>query len=482
MKYLDLVRDVSQYNMFKKDVIKVVSLGLLSSLLLVGCGEAKKTADTQSAKTEIVKLDSISTNDFKNHIGDKNYIYVDTRNDSYYNGFREDGEKNGGHIKGAIQYTADWIGKVNKDKLAKFVEDKGIEKDKKIVVYDSNPENVSKVGSMLKKLGYNVFAYDKFGEYANESDAKLEKFKRYDQLLNPKIVKDLIDGKNPETLKNKDYMIFEVSWGPLDKAKDYKDGHIKGSYHFNTDWIENGPDWNISKPDVVKKNLEAAGIDKNKTVILYSNDQSAPFRVMFALKWAGVKDVRVLNGGLYAWKEAGYDLETKVNEPKKVADFGVKIPANPSIDIATPKEAYNMMKKDGLKLISIRSWKEHEGKTSGYDYIPKAGEPKGAVWGFAGSDAGHMQDYYDPDHTLRNPLEMVKLWKEQGIKEHDKGAFYCGTGWRAAVPWEMTQMLGLDSFVVYDGGWNMWQMDNSLPEQKSLSNDVKEPNSKNDWE
>lgn len=59
--------------------------------------------------------------------------------------------------------------------------------------------------------------------------------------------------------------------------------------------------------------------------------------------------------------------------------------------------------KEGIKLVSIRSWDEYTGKTSGYDYIDKKGEPKGAVYGFSGTDAANMDDYYDPDGTLRNP-------------------------------------------------------------------------------
>ena len=464
----------------RKKIFVTLSLMVLTGVMLSGCGDKKSDkADNKGQKQ--VELSEISTDDVKKHLNDGEYIFVDTRNDSYYNGYKEDGQPRGGHIEGAIQYTADWIGKVNEKKLPKFVEDKGIKKDKKIVVYDSNPENVEKVGDMLKGLGYDVYAYGKFGEYVKDESNKLVSFPKYETLVNPLWVNELIEGKDPEGLKNKDYMIFEVSWGPQDKSKDYNDGHIKGAYHFNTDWIENGPDWNLSKPEVMQKNLENAGITKDKTIVLYSNDASAALRVLYALKWAGVEDVRVLNGGLNAWKDAGYKTETKVNTPKKVDSFGIKIPANPQIDISTPQEAEQKMKKDNYKLISIRSWDEYTGKVSGYDYIPRKGEPKGAIWGFAGSDAASMQDYYDPDGTLRNPLELAKLWSKQGITEKDHGAFYCGTGWRAAIPWEMTQMMGWNGFVVFDGGWNMWQMDKNLPVQEGAPNNMKKPDNLNDY-
>lgn len=45
----------------------------------------------------------------------------------------------------------------------------------------------------------------------------------------------------------------------------------------------------------------------------------------------------------------------------------------------------------------------------------------------------------------------------------------------------MTQMMGWDNFVLYDGGWNMWQMDEELPVQLGAPNNMKKPDSKNDF-
>lgn len=75
------------------------------------------------------------------------------------------------------------------------------------------------------------------------------------------------------------------------------------------------------------------------------------------------------------------------------------------------------------------------------------------------------------------PKEIFALWEKQGIKPNDSLAFYCGTGWRAGIPWFMTQMAGWKNAVVYDGGWNAWQMDSSLP-TKAQSTETK-PNAKN---
>lgn len=58
--------------------------------------------------------------------------------------------------------------------------------------------------------------------------------------------------EKPETLDNDKVMLFEVSWGDLEHAKAYTQ-HIVGAYHFNTDWVENDPVWNLSAPDVIEK-------------------------------------------------------------------------------------------------------------------------------------------------------------------------------------------------------------------------------------
>ncbi|MDG6235794.1 rhodanese-like domain-containing protein [Glaesserella parasuis] len=235
---------------------------------------------------------------------------------------------------------------------------------------------------------------------------------------------------------------------------------------------------NLSEPKVIEQNLLNAGINKNKTIILYSDNQLAAYRIFWALKWAGVEDVRVLNGNFATWTKAGFPAETTVNTPTPVSEFGAVIPVNPQINISMPADAM-ARQQQGLKLISNRAWDEYTGKISGYDYILGKGEPQGAIWGFAGSDSSNMVDYYDLDGTLRNPNEIFALWKGQNINQGDQLAFYCGTGWRAGISWFMTQLAGWKDTYVYDGGWNVWQMDSTFPVQKGAPNEMVKPDSKN---
>lgn len=438
---------------------------MLLTILLTGCDQT------------VVK--KISTDDLVKNLDNPDYVIIDTRPDSLYFGFKDNQATRGGHIKGAMQFTTGWLDFIESNKFDGFVNKRGITKDKTLIFYDTNKDDLERVTAEFAAKGYNVRAYSDYINYAN-SDYPLDKFPNYWMSVSPDWLNAALKGEKPESYtSDKKPLVFEVSWGEIEDSKSY-DTHIKGAYHFNTDWIENGPLWNLSSPEVIKANLLKNGISKDTPVVVYSVNQMAALRVLWALKWAGVEDVRYLNGGLNVWADAELPVETTVNIPTPIEDFGTTIPANPQINISMPEEAL-AKQAAGLKLISNRSWDEYTGKVSGYDYIPLAGEPEGAIWGFAGKDASDMSDYYDPDGTLRNPNEIFALWKSQGIEPTDAVAFYCGTGWRASVSWFMTQLAGWEQSQIYDGGWNAWQMDAKFPVQHGAPGNMSQLDAHNDF-
>lgn len=444
---------------------KTILLTLLALIMIFSCGGKNTVGE--------IKIDEVLKN-----LDNPKYVFVDNRDDSFYNGFKDKDAKRGGHIKGAVQFNCDIFDYIEEDKFESYVGGKGITKDKTVVFYGTNRETLNCISGEFASKGYKAKIFDGFVDYANDEKNPMESFENFHYSVSPEWVNDVMQGKKPETYNNDKFMIFEVSWGPLEKAKSYEK-HIKGAYHFNTDWVENDPVWNLSEPKVVEQNLLKNGITKDKTIILYSDNQLAAYRVFVALKWAGVEDVRVLNGTLANWENKGFVTETTVNTPTPETAFGVTVPAHPEYIISMPDEAIEKQQKDGLKLVSNRAWEEYTGQISGYDYIPGKGEPAGAIWGFAGSDSSNVNDFYDPDGTLRNPKEMFALWKGQNIAKGDKLAFYCGTGWRASIPFFITKMAGWENTFVFDGGWNAWQMDKKYAVQVGAPNNMKKPDAQN---
>ena len=117
--------------------------------------------------------------------------------------------------------------------------------------------------------------------------------------MSPDWVQSVLDGNQEES---EDYMVLECAWGTVQDAAAYKEGHIKGAYHMNTDDIESEEYWNIRTPEEIKALMAEYGITKDTTVICYSDKgtNSADDRVAFTLLWAGVENVKCLDGGFEA--------------------------------------------------------------------------------------------------------------------------------------------------------------------------------------
>ena len=279
--------------------------------------------------------------------------------------------------------------------------------------------------------------------------------------VSPEWVKSVIDGKQEES---KDFVILEAAWGEVADDKAYTEGHIPGAFHMNTDSIESEEFWNIRTPEEITELMKKYGITKDTTVITYGNTPviAADDRVAMTLLWAGVENVKNLSGGIDAWKNAGYELETTVNEPKATdKDFGVTIPAHPEYILSIDQVKDKLKNDKNFKLVSIRSRDEFEGKTSGYGYIDRAGEPLGAIWGHDTDDGS----YNNEDGTVADIVTVKKYLAESDASLGNEVSYYCGTGWRAAIPFLIEYDEGIRTMSVYDGGWFQWQMDPENPVQ-----------------
>ena len=185
------------------------------------------------------------------------------------------------------------------------------------------------------------------------------------------------------------------------------------------------------------------------------------------MMYAGVKDVKILNGGIQSWLDAGYDFSTEDNKPDAVSDCGLQIPERPELAVDVP-EAKLMLAASDANLVCVRSWPEYIGEVSGYNYIEKTGRIPGAIFGNCGTDAYHMENYRNLDHTMREFGEIEKIWTEDGITADKHNAFYCGTGWRGSEAWLNAYLMGWPRVSVFDGGWFEWSNDPDNPVETGI--------------
>lgn len=437
----------------------LLSALVLTMALFAGCSNEK-----ENQKVADIEVKTIATKELQDKLSDDSWVVVDTRINDAFNGWKLDEVERGGHIKGAVDFSANWLTVDSKDKektLDKALETKGIEKDKNIVLYDANGKDAKEVANYLSEKGYkNLYTYN-VADWAKDESLPMESYENYEMIVPATIVNDILDGKKPETFENsKNIKIVEASWGEESEA--YSKGHVPTSVHINTDTVEPPPQWMLASDEELAKFANDYGFTKDDTVIVTGPDVMASYRVAVVLRYIGINDVRVLNGGNNAWTSAGYELETKSNKPVAGNDFGATIPANPGL-IDTQAELKEMLKDSNNVLVDNRSWDEYIGKISGYSYHDKKGRIPGAVYGYAGTSATTLEDYRNIDNTMRNAAEIKALWKDAGIDTNKHLMFMCGSGWRAAEVLTYANVMGFDNTSLYSDGWIGWSNDTSNP-------------------
>ena len=437
----------------------LLSALVLTMALFAGCSNEK-----ENQKVADIEVKTITTKELQDKLSDDSWVVVDTRINDAFNGWKLDEVERGGHIKGAVDFSANWLTVDSKDKektLDKALETKGIEKDKNIVLYDANGKDAKEVANYLSEKGYkNLYTYN-VADWAKDESLPMESYENYEMIVPAIIVNDILDGKKPETFENsKNIKIVEASWGEESEA--YSKGHVPTSVHINTDTVEPPPQWMLASDEDLAKFANDYGFTKDDTVIVTGPDVMASYRVAVVLRYIGINDVRVLNGGNNAWTSAGYELETKSNKPVAGNDFGATIPANPDL-IDTQAELKEMLKDSNNVLVDNRSWDEYIGKISGYSYHDKKGRIPGAVYGYAGTSATTLEDYRNIDNTMRNADEIKALWKDAGIDTNKHLMFMCGSGWRAAEVLTYANVMGFDNTSLYSDGWIGWSNDTSNP-------------------
>lgn len=444
----------------KKHIVLVVAL---LAIVFVGCNATEKESAVENSTPEenvVVEVaetseTTITTEALKTILEEESAVLVDARPIAGFNGWTLGEEVRGGHIAGATSFDASWITQFETEEallaeLNKF----GITKDKDIITYGYG-EDAKTLANKLQALGYETVNVYEGGivEWAADPSLAMSKMTNYDYLVSAEWVKNLMAGETVENYDGRNYIVFEASWGPGDN---YEKGHIPEAVHINTDEYEVGPLWNRVSDEAILQATLANGITKDTMVVVYGSDTTPAARIAIMLKYLGVEDVRLLDGGYQAWTAAGYDVATGMVEKKPVTEFGLELtPAHPEYIIDMP-EAEGLLAEDNGRLVSIRSVVEFTGETSGYDYIEAAGRIDGAVYGFAGSDPWHMEDYRNIDNTAVNYEYMAARWEENDINPTNENAFYCGTGWRASETWFYAHAMGWENVALYDGGWKEW--------------------------
>jgi len=436
--------------------------------------------NSNNKQQNMSQIQSISTAVLSKKVEDIKSHIIDIRPVEAYNGWTLNGEERGGHIKGAKSLPFKWTRYMD---WIEIVRSKQLLPENDIIIYSYNNDESLETAKLFVKAGYkNISIYENFvDEWSSNTSLPLDKLSRFKSLVDAHWVNEVVNGRTPLFHNGNNTVIVHAHYR---NREAYLSGHIPGAIDMDTLALEAPETWNRRSPEELKSALEKHGITADTTVVLYGkfmspdNDDQFPgsaaghigaIRCAFIMMWAGVKDVKVLNGGFQSWRDAGYDISKNDEVKNSVSDFGSVIPAKPELAVDVP-EAKEMIKSKSADIVCVRSWPEYIGEVSGYNYIEKKGRIPGTIFGNCGSDAYHMENYRNPDHTTREFHEVEEIWNEVNITPDKHLAFYCGTGWRGSEAFFNAWLMGWPNVSVFDGGWFEWSNDPENPFETGLPN------------
>jgi thiosulfate/3-mercaptopyruvate sulfurtransferase len=256
-----------------------------------------------------------------------------------------------------------------------------------------------------------------------------------------------------ENSRNPELVLLQVNFLRLDYEKE----HIKGARLLWPDWLAaNSPDGNFNPPDVTEatKVLQQLGINKNSRVILYhtKGDVSVTARMFVTLEYLGLKGrVHYLNGGLEAWKKAGYPVTSELPVVKK-GDFVASINK-----VLVDKEyVLTSLQSPSAVVVDARMKRFYDGDPTGN---PRDGHITGAK-NIPYPDLLDSSFQFKPIDQLTGYFQPVVPDKKTEI------VTYCFIGQTASVVYMAGRFLGYN-MKVYDGSMQEWSRLENLPMEKT---------------
>lgn len=209
----------------------------------------------------------------------------------------------------------------------------------------------------------------------------------------------------------------------------------------------------LPDPEQLQTWFERWGLRKNRPVVVYDDGRGLlAGRAWWILRWAGVEDVRLLDGGLANWRRHG--LETLTGPGNVPVDTDAKVAVNESMS-ATIDDVRN---HQGL-LVDTREPNRFAGRKENLDL--KAGHIPGAI---------NVPERYlhNEDRTWKSEEEIRKVFYDAGINEDNIGdvIVYSGSGNHSSLSLAALHWVGLHGARHFVGGWSQWSANPNNPVER----------------
>ncbi|MEN6358725.1 MAG: rhodanese-like domain-containing protein [Smithella sp.] len=260
-------------------------------------------------------------------------------------------------------------------------------------------------------------------------------------------------------------------------TKDYHLGHIPGAvklwrpdYEANPE-SEGGVTDNIIPAEGFTKLMHKVGVNPDSKIVLYDHRYDAT-RVWWAFYYYGKTDVRVLDGGIKAWKDAGYPTDFLAPRKRAPGTWAAKI-TYPAMRVDTSDILALKDRKDA-QLWDTRGDSEFCGKE-----IARGAHRAGRIPWAVQADYVLVKKTTN-DAEWRTANEVLKTMKQLGFDPRKQHYFICQSGVRT-TQWIITlYAMGwpMENLHNYDSSWIGWSLDKRLPVETGCPDTVPAPREK----
>lgn len=196
----------------------------------------------------------------------------------------------------------------------------------------------------------------------------------------------------------------------------------------------------LPRPEALQRDLRALGLNDDSRIVVYDDTTGAPSaRALWVLQWAGLRDVRRLDGGWAAWQAAGLPVETGAVGAALAGNVTVRAGARRALEA---DEVLSFAASGAL--LDARSADAYaQGRLPGARHLP----PSRLL-----DASGRLL----PVEQIRAVLQALQVPADAPV------AAYCGGGVAASLVVQALNRAGVDA-ALYVGSWSEWVQDPLRP-------------------